>query len=170
MAGALQLHGRVTGPTDDLAATAELSGTLGPIGKPAGPISANAQLHGLPGKPAGSITAQGVLAGSPLDLAVAAIRADDGGLKVTVRACRLEERSCPGSPALATGARFPLGRLDLRMTRLDDLGPLIGEPITGAIAASMVTSEAGGHQRADLRVEGRDIGLAGVASDGPVPN
>ena len=54
------------------------------------------------------------------------------------------------------------------MARLDDLRPLIGEPITGAIAANVVTSETGGHQRADLRVEGRDIGLAGAASTGPV--
>ena len=166
MAGALQLHGRVTGPADDLAATAELSGTLGPIGKPEGPISANAQLHGLPGRPAGSVTARGVLAGSPLELALAAIRADDGELKVTVQHADWKSAHAQGALALAPGARFPVGRLDLRMARLDDLRPLIGEPIKGTIAANLVTSEAGGHQRADLRVEGQDIGLAGVASNG----
>ena len=168
MAGALQLQGRVSGPTDDLVATADLSGMLGPIGKPAGPISARAQLRGLPGKPAGSITAQGLVAGSRLDLAVAAIRAGDGGLKVTIEHADWKSAHAQGSLALPAGTRFPLGRVDLRMTRLDDLGPLIGEPITGAIAAGMVTSETGGHQRADLRVEGRDIGLAGSASTGPV--
>ena len=168
LAGALQLQGRVSGPIDDFAREADLSGTLGPVGKPAGPISANAQLRGLPGKPAGSITAQGVVAGSRLDLAVAAIRAGDGGLKVTIEHADWKSAHAQGSLALPAGTRFPLGRVDLRMTRLDDLGPLIGEPITGAIAASMVTSETGGHQRADLRVEGRDIGLAGSASTGPV--
>ncbi len=166
MAGALRLQGRVNGPADDLAVTGDLSGRLGPIGKPEGPISANAQLHGLPGKPAGSVTAQGVLAGSPLELALAAIRADDGGLKVTIQHADWKNAHAQGALALAPGARFPLGQLDLRMARLDDLRPLIGEPITGAIAASVVTSETSGHQRADLRVEARGIGLAGAASTG----
>jgi translocation and assembly module TamB len=168
VAGVLRLQGRVSGPADDLAAAADLSGTLGPIGKPAGPISAKAQLRGLPGKPAGAITAKGMLAGSPLELAVTAIRASDGGLKVTIEHADWKSAHAQGNLVLAAGARFPLGRLELRMARLDDLRPLIGKPITGAIAASVVTSETGGHQRADLRVEGRDIGLVGSTSTGPV--
>jgi translocation and assembly module TamB len=166
MAGALRLQGRVNGPADDIAATADLSGTLGPIGKPAGPISANAELHGLPGKPAGSIKAQGVLAGSPLELALAAIRAGDGGLKITIEHADWKSAHVQGTLALAAGARFPLGHLDLRMARLDDLRPLIGQPITGAIAASLATSETNGHQRADLRIQGGNIGLAGAAATG----
>jgi translocation and assembly module TamB len=166
MAGAVRLQGRVSGAADDLAATADLSGTLGAIGKPAGPITANAQLHGLPGKPAGSITAHGVLAGSPLELAVVAIRAGDGELKVTIEHADWKSVHAEGKFALAAGARFPLGRLDLRMARLDDLRPLIGQPVTGAIAASVVTSETSGHQRADLRMDARDIGLGGAASTG----
>jgi translocation and assembly module TamB len=166
LAGALRLQGRVSGPADDLAATADLSGTLGPIGKPAGPISANAQLHGLPGKPAGSITAQGVLAGSPLQLTVAAIRAGDGGLKVTIEHADWKSAHAQGALALAAGARFPLGQLDFRIARLDDLRPLTGEPMTGGIAARVVTTATGGHQSADLRVEAHDIGLAGAPSTG----
>jgi translocation and assembly module TamB len=166
LAGALRLQGRVGGPTDDLAATAEISGTLGPSGKLQGPVSANAQLHGLPGKPAGSITARGVLAGSPLELALAAVRAGNGGLKMTIEHADWKSAHAQGSLALPAGARFPLGQLELRMARLDDLRPLIGQPITGAIAASVATSQTGGHQRADLRVEGRDIGLTGAASGG----
>ncbi len=94
---------------------------LGPIGKPAGPISAKAQLRGLPGKPAGSITAQGVLVGSRLELAVAAIRAGDGGLKVTIEHADWKSAHAQGALPWPAGTRFPLGRLDLRMARLDDL-------------------------------------------------
>ena len=65
---------------------------------------------------------------------------------------------------MAAGARFPLGQLDLRMARLDDLRALVGEPITGAVTASVVTKETGGHQQANLQVVGHDIGLAGAAS------
>ena len=166
LAGTLRLQGRVSGPTDDLAATADLSGTLGAVGKPAGPLSAKAQLRGLPGKPAGSITAQGVLAGSPLKLALAAIRTGDGSLKVSVERADWKSAHAQGAFALAAGARFPLGRLDLRMARLADLRSLIGQPVAGAITGSVTTDEAGGHQRADLHVEARDIGLGGAATTG----
>ena len=166
LAGAVEVQGRVSGPTDDLAATADLSGTLGPVGKPEGPINATAQLHGLPGKPAGHITAQGVLVGSPLELALSATRAGDGGLEVAIEHADWKSAHAQGTLALAAGARFPLGQLDLRMTRLDDLRPLIGQPITGAITANLVTAETQGHQRANLRVEVHDIGLVGAASTG----
>jgi translocation and assembly module TamB len=166
LAGAVEVQGRVSGPIDDLAATADLSGTLGPVDKPEGPISATAQLHGLPGKPAGHITAQGVLVGSPLELALSATRAGDGGLEVAIEHADWKSAHAQGTLALAAGARFPLGRLDLRMARLDDLRPLIGQPITGAITANLVTAETQGHQRANLRVEVHDIGLVGAASTG----
>ena len=166
LAGAVEVQGGVSGPTDDLAATADLSGTLGPVGKPEGPISVKAQLHGLPGKPAGHVTAQGVLMGSPLELALAATRAADGGLKVAIEHADWKSAHAQGTLALAAGARFPLGQLDLRMARLGDLRPLIGQPITGAITANLVTAEARGHQRADLHVEARNVGLAGAASTG----
>jgi translocation and assembly module TamB len=166
LAGAVEVQGRVSGPTDDLAATADLSGTLGPVDKPEGPINATAQLHGLPGKPAGHITAQGVLVGSPLELALSATRAGDGGLEVAIEHADWKSAHAQGTLALAAGARFPLGQLDLRMARLGDLRPLIGQPITGAITANLVTAETQGHQRANLRVEVHDIGLVGAASTG----
>ncbi len=164
LAGALRLQGQVSGPTNNLAGTADLSGMLGPVGKPKGPISANVQLRGLPSKPIGSITAQGVLEGAPLALALAAIRGDDGGLRVAVKHADWKSVHAEGTFALAAGARFPLGQLDLHMARLDDLRALVGEPITGALTASVVTDETGGHQRANLRIVGRDIGLVGAAS------
>ena len=107
LAGALQLQGQVSGPIDDFAAGADLSGTLGPVGKRQGPISANAQLRGLPSKPVGSITAQGVLEGAPLELALAAARADDGELRVTLEAGRLEECSCRGDIHLGSRCAVP---------------------------------------------------------------
>ena len=166
LAGAVEVQGRLSGPTDNLTATADLSGALGPVGKPKGPISVKAQFRGLPGKPAGHVTAQGVLMGSALELALAATRGADGGLKVAIEHADWKSAHAQGTLALAAGARFPLGQLDLRMTRLDDLRPLIGQPITGAITGSVVTDEAGGHQRAGLHVEARNVGLAGAASTG----
>jgi translocation and assembly module TamB len=168
LTGAVEAGGQVSGPSDDLAATADLSGTLGPVDKSAGPISAIVQLQGLPGKPSGHITAQGVLVGSPLQLALDATRAGDGALKVTIDRADWKSAHAQGALTLAAGARFPLGRLDLRMARLDDLQPLIGQPITGALTAGVVANETGGHQQADLHLEMHNVGLRGAASTGHV--
>jgi translocation and assembly module TamB len=166
LAGALQLQGKISGPTEDLMATADLEGTLGPVGKPASPLRANAQLRGLPGKPVGSITAQGVLGGAPLELALAAVRTGDNGFRVTVERADWRSAHAQGTFAVAPGARFPLGRLDLRMAHLDDLRGLVAEPISGGLTGSLVTEETGGHQHANLRIEARNIGLAGATSAG----
>jgi translocation and assembly module TamB len=166
LSGGLRARGRVTGPPGDLAAVSDLSGTLGAVGNPPGPISAQVRLYGLPGKPRGHVAAEGVLLGSPLRLSLAAMRAADGGLQLTVEQADWKSAHAQGALALAAGARFPVGRLDLRMARLDDLRPLIGKPVTGAIAASLATTESGGRQRADLRLAAEDLGLAGAASGG----
>jgi translocation and assembly module TamB len=166
LVGGLQLRGQVSGPTSDLAATADLSGTLGPVGEAPGPISAAMQVEGLPAKPKGRVTAQGVVLGAPLRLALAAIGAGDGGVRLAVEQADWKSAHAQGAFAVPAGARFPLGKLEFRMTRLEDLRSLIGRPVTGAVAASLVTVETGGHQRTDLRLTANNLGVAGAGSGG----
>ena len=59
---------------------------------------------------------------------------------------------------LAPGASLPEGRVQLRMTRLADLDPLIGQPLSGSITAD-VRLDAGG---ARVEAEARDAGLPGT--------
>jgi translocation and assembly module TamB len=168
LAGGLRLRGRVSGPADDLAATADLSGTLGPAGGLAGPVTAAAQLAGLPEKPKGRVTAQGVVLGSPLHLVLTAIRAADGELRLTVEQADWKSAHAQGYFVAPAGARFPLGQAEVRITRLDDLRPLIGRPVTGTVAATLITAATGGRQRADLRVTAGNLGLAGAGSGGHI--
>ncbi len=162
LAGALDLRGRATGPIDDIAAAADLSGTLEPTGRPPSPITARAELQGLPDRPTGRITANGVILGAPLRLALAGLRSGDGGLRLTVERADWKSAHAQGAFTLAAGARFPLGRLDVRMTRLDDLRQLVGQPLTGAIAASLTTAETGGRQSADIHLAADNLGVAGM--------
>lgn len=166
LAGELDLHGRAAGPIHDIAAVTDLTGKLGPTGRPPGPITARAELRGLPDRPAGRITADGMILGAPLRLALAGLRSSAGGLRLAVERADWKSAHAQGAFTLAAGARFPLGRLDLRMTRLDDLRPLIGQPLAGTIAASLTTAETDGHQRADLHLAADNLGVAGTKTGG----
>jgi translocation and assembly module TamB len=166
LAGGLRASGRVSGPTGNLAATADLAGTLGPKGEPPGPIAATVRLDGLPARPKGYIRAQGVLLGAPLRLALAATRAADGEDRLAIEAADWKSAHAQGSFVVPPGRRFPLGTAEFRMIRLDDLRPLIGRPATGTLTAGLATGETGGHPRAELHLSGSNLGLAGAGSGG----
>jgi translocation and assembly module TamB len=162
LAGVLRLEGRLSGPTDDLAASADLAGTVGPIGRPSGPLKASIRLAGLPGTPTGRVNAEGLVLGSPLRLGLAALRSGDGGFHLAIEQADWKSAHAEGVFAVPVGTRFPLGRIEFRMTRLADLAPLLGRPIAGAFAGSLVTAQTGGRQRADLRLAADNLGFAGA--------
>src|SRR5262249_60977053 len=70
VAGRLTSQGRVAGPKDDLAVTADLSGDVASRGRAPGPITARLTAEHLPNVPLGELTAQGQFEGSPIDLAI----------------------------------------------------------------------------------------------------
>ncbi len=160
------MQGHVAGPTDDLALVADLDGDLAVQAMPRGPVRAHLEAQHLPGAPTGTITADGTLAGAPLALAVAAQRGADGALHADISKADWKSAHAEGALTLPPGAVLPLGKLDLRMTRLDDLRPLIGEPLSGSVSATLSTEEQAGKPLARVRLEARDAGLAGTGSVG----
>ena len=100
-------------------------------GMPRGPVKFSVQASGLPAAPAGHITGEGRLAGAPLSLAVAATRAGDGALAVSIERADWNSAHAEGALTLAAGATLPRGKIAFRMTRLDDLRPLIGRELAG---------------------------------------
>ncbi len=164
VAGTLNAQGHVAGPTDDLAARIDLAGDVAVRGMPRGPIQAHLDAEHLPGAPSGRITAEGTLAGAPLALAAAAQRGADGTLHLDISKADWKSAHAEAALTLAQGARFPLGKLDLRMTRLDDLRPFVGQPLSGGITASLTTEDRAGKQQAVIKAEARDAGLPGTGS------
>ena len=158
LSGSLAANGRVSGPMDDLAVDARLTGDLGVQDLPPSPISAQVQLAGLPKKPSGRIEAQGMLAGAPLELTARA-RRTPAATDIEIERADWKSAHAEGRLSLATGALFPVGNLDLRMARLADLQPIVNQPLTGTIAAQLTTAERGGQQRAQLSAEARIGGL-----------
>ena len=158
VAGTMSAQGHVAGPTDDLAAKINLAGDVAVRGMPRGPIQAHLDAEHLPGAPSGRITAEGTLAGAPLALAAAAQRSADGTLHLDITKADWKSAHAEAALTLAKGANFPLGKLDLRMTRLDDLRPFVGQPLSGGITASLTTEDHGGNNRRSSRRRRRTPG------------
>ena len=148
VSGAVTVQGTAKGATDDLAVVATLAGTIGSKGVPKGPVQVAVNATGLPGNPAGSVTAQGTLEGAPLNLAVTANRDAAGTLHATIGRADWKSLHAEGAVTLAKGATLPEGKVNLRMTRLDDLRALTGQAVTGSVTAN--ASLEGGVATVDL--------------------
>jgi translocation and assembly module TamB len=164
LSGGLQATGRVEGPVDDLRATADLSGELATKGFPSAPLSAHLEAKGIPSAPAGEMKARGTIAGAPLDLSIVAQRSSDGTTRLDIERADWKSAHGEGQMTLAPGSIFPVGGLDLRMTRLQDLKPLIQRSPTGALTAKLQTTTEGGESRAQLAVEAIAAGLPGIGA------
>ena len=160
--GAVTLTGTAQGQTDNLAVTAQLSGDVGAKGVPRGPVSVVLNASGLPGKPAGSVVAQGTLEGAALNLSLHAERSADGVLHATIDKADWKSLHGEGAVTLASGATLPLGKVSLRMTRLDDLRPLIGQAVSGSVSVD-AELQPGGVAKLDLNATGAGIPGSSVA-------
>jgi translocation and assembly module TamB len=120
LTGQLQATGTVTGTTDDLAATADVGGSVAAHGMSSGALTLHVEANGLPARPSGRITAQGDLLDAPVDLAVA-LRAGGTEPGDRHRARGLEEPARRRCAAGADRDDDPVGNLTVAMTRLADL-------------------------------------------------
>ena len=142
LTGDATLDAHVTGQPSQLAVDATLAGTVGTSGIPRAPLRLTAALTGLPALPTGRITGEGTLAGAPLQLAINASRAQDGTLHATIDQADWRSLHAEADLTLAQGATLPTGHAALRMTRLEDLRPLLDQPIAGSVTATATLDPA----------------------------
>ena len=162
LAGHLAAHGHVGGPTNDLAAVAELDGEVASSGVRSGPFSAHIDANGLPAAPSGNVTVQGAFDGSPIDVQASGARAADGALHVEIAKADWKSAAVTGKLEMAAGAKIPVGAIDLKLARLADFSALAGVPLTGAVQARL-TSDAN-RARLDLAAHGAGSGASSVRS------
>lgn len=127
----------IAGTTSDLALTAHAQGDVGAPGVPRGPVTVDIAAKGLPGAPSGTVKAEGRLAGAPLQLALVAQRSDDGTVKATIDRAEWRSLHAEGALQLAPGTILPTGHVQLKMGQLGDLQPFVGQPLAGAINATL---------------------------------
>lgn len=159
LTGKTELSGQISGLREDFGIAADLTGVVAAKGLPRGPLAAKIRLQGLPKLPVGQVTAQGMLNGSPLQLAVGAQPGADGGLRIAIDRADWKSAHAEGALNLPKGASVPIGKVDLRMTRVEDLRALVGQPLTGSFTASLDATE----REARLNLDARGIGLVDTA-------
>ncbi len=159
--GSVAGQGHVTGPLDDFAAQAELSGEIATAGVPRGPLTLSLAARGLPDRPSGQVRAHGTLDGAPLALDATASRDADGALHVAIDRADWRSAHADGGFTLAANAALPVGKLSLAVKQLDDLSRLLGRRLRGSVAGSADLDAQGA---ARLKLEARDAGLPGTAA------
>lgn len=140
--GTARLDLNASGPTDDLSAKAHLASDFGTATMPRGPITLDLDADHLPSAPTAHLTAGGTLDKAPLNVDLTATQDRDGNR--TLKIAKLDWNSVHGDGALELPSKrkIPLGTFDLKVARLADLKNLIGQPVSGTLAASLKSTAA----------------------------
>jgi translocation and assembly module TamB len=162
LAGALDATGHIDGPRTGLAVQADIKGSIGTRTLPRGPVSVALRADGLPGQPKGTLEVQGRLAGAPLSLSAAVQGQGDGGFHAVLHRAAWKSLTAVADLMLAKGQMLPTGTLTARMSRLADLGPLIGQSLSGSLDARLATIQADGRPEARIDLHGADIAAGGA--------
>ncbi|MGX7345791.1 translocation/assembly module TamB domain-containing protein [Acetobacter pasteurianus] len=172
--GALTLALQAKGPMQDFTATLHAKGDPGTATMPRGPIELDANVQHLPTAPEGTVQAHGTLNRAPLLLDVALAQSAQGDRQVDIRKLSWNSVAGQGQLSLPTGEVVPLGTLDLKVGRLADFRPLIGQAISGALAASVKTTQVADKPQVALKLDGNvampsvkigSLALAGTVKD-----
>ncbi|HWP01439.1 MAG TPA: translocation/assembly module TamB domain-containing protein [Methylococcus sp.] len=162
--GRISSQGSIQGPTDGLELTADLTGDLASAGFVLPKFTANLRLQGFPRALQGLVTARSVLDGAPADLELALRQESGGPVHVAIRRAEWMSARLGGDLVWERGEELPTGKVDLRMSRLDDLRRLTGRPLSGSLMATLESSRWKGRDRLRLRLDARNAGVSHVAT------
>ncbi|CAK0762288.1 translocation and assembly module TamB [Gammaproteobacteria bacterium] len=153
--GNLEARGQVQGPLQDLAVGVDLTGEVGAKSFPKGPLQVRVQARQQPSQLTATVEAQGTLANAPLDLVAHLRREVDGRLQVLLKRADWKSLQATADLALPKEAPLPMGTVSLRMSRLADLAPLIGQDIAGHLQA--VVTQPADRQATRIEVQAGDL-------------
>jgi translocation and assembly module TamB len=162
VSGRMEAQGRVQGLRTNLELVADATGDVGTKQFPHGPIKSSVRLKGLPASPSGRIEANGTLDGAPLEVALLFDRTRDGALRSTIERADWKSAHAEGDLTLRTGERLPQGRIAIRVAKLDDLQPWIGQPVQGGVTANLELAQTAGRTQAKIHLDARNAGVPGT--------
>ena len=161
--GHLAAHGRLFGALDNLMLSADLNGEMVGKGYAGRSINGHLQLNDLLHAPGGQISLTGMLAGAPVDMRLMVNSPGKQTLQIGIDKADWKSVHAKGSLMLTGDSPLPPGKIDLQVTRLADLQPLLDMPVSGSVGATLETTAQAGRSIATLRLEARHAGLAGTA-------
>jgi translocation and assembly module TamB len=132
----LNAQGRVQGSTPHLSlqASADTSGAYQSL---PGAIRLTLQAQDLPSRPSGQLNVDGSLDHAPLQLQARLQQGDDGTLALEVPDGSWKSVRLQGALRTDGTLNTPGGELTLRVSRLGDLDPFIGEQLAGALQVEL---------------------------------
>jgi len=157
--GSLSADGQAHGTPREIALEARARGQIGTPEIAPETIEANMSAKGSPAAPSGTLRARGRLLGAPLELAARLQHDRDGTPRLAIDRADWKSVHAEGQVAVPTADGVPRGRISLRMAQLDDLRPLVGQALSGSLAANMEFVPQGGSGAALVRIEGRGVGV-----------
>ncbi len=157
--GNLKTSGTVRGKAPALVVEADANGELSAHGTPSGPLHLVLRAQDVPRQPRGSLRLNGELDAAPIDLVATASTATDGGLLARIEHGSWKSAQIQGDVRADAKGEHARGNVELRVERLADLDRLIGQPLQGAVHASVALHDQAGVDRADVDVAATDVGL-----------
>ena len=133
-------------------------------GAPPGTIAATLQARGLPSAPSGAFQASGTFDGAPLRLEASLKQAAANTFHIVIPRMTWKSLAVNGDLTAGRNLAAARGSLHLRMAHLDDLQPLIGKPMRGAITANIDLTPAGGGVQTRFDLVANNIVAAGVGT------
>jgi translocation and assembly module TamB len=159
LAGRLRVAASLRGPTDNLTAQADLTGSVAAAGVPSGPLTAHIDASGLPNAPRGSVTAHGELLGAPVTVTIAA-NSQGNAIHAVVNQVDWKSIHAEGDVRFDTASARAGGNMRLTVGRLADFTPLVGQPIAGDATVTLNLMD----RQARIGLAVNNAGLPGSAS------
>ena len=163
--GSLEATGSADGPLQSVTANAQVRSTIAVRGAPPGTVQVVLQARGLPSAPSAALQASGTFDGAPLRLNASVKQAPANTFHVVIPRVTWKSLTVNGDLTAGRNPATARGSLHLRMAHLDDLQPLIGKPMSGAIAANLDLTPGAGGTRTRLDVVASNIVAAGVSGN-----
>ncbi len=163
--GSLETIGSADGPLQSLTTNAQVRTTVAVRGAPPGTIAATLQARGLPSAPNAALQASGTFDGAPLRLEAFVKQAAANTFHIVIPRVTWKSLAVNGDLIAGPSLAAARGSLHLRMAHLDDLEPLIGKSMRGAIAANVDLTPGAGGTRARFDLVASNIVAAGVSGN-----
>ncbi len=157
ISGNVQAEGIVTGPRDDLALSARVTGDIQAPKIPSGPFSLTLTAQHLPGNPVGTLTGSGALENAPLRVDAAFTRNPEGAATLKINTLLWRSLSAQADLALAAGAQVPTGTAQFKLGSLSDFQVFSPIPLRGSVAGDFAYAQGAAIK---LNLEARNLLVA----------
>jgi translocation and assembly module TamB len=159
LTGTASAKGEVSGQAPHLAMSADVDGEVSVNGTSSGPLRLRVRARDLPQRPVGELQFSGTIDAAPIELEVSAQSRADGTLEARIQRGAWKSAHAQGELRWPSRVGAPQGQVEISTEHLEDLAPLLGQPLQGSFLTHVDFDGAAAGGRARVRVEAKDAGV-----------